>query len=88
MIDGVDAPITHGKLSVNKFNQNLKQSVNSDALAAHHAVLFTPDDGIYEDKTFLIIDVNGVAGYQRGQDLVVFLDHPTNLTHLSVHSFI
>lgn len=34
-------------------------------------VLFTADSGTLSGHTFMIVDVNGTAGYQAGADLVV-----------------
>ena len=34
-----------------------------------------------------IVDVNGVAGYQAGQDLVIELDNAQNLGSLSAGNF-
>lgn len=34
------------------------------------AVLFTPDSGTLSGHTFLIVDINGTAGYQASADLV------------------
>ena len=48
-------------------------AVDASHLAGHHAVLFTPSSGAFSDKTFLVVDANGVAGYQAGADLVILL---------------
>jgi len=50
-------------------------------------VLFTPSSGGYHGDTFLIIDENGVAGYQAGQDLVIELSHIVSVSSLSVSNF-
>jgi hypothetical protein len=42
-------------------------------------VLFTPDGGNLAGHTFLVVDVNGAAGYQAGQDYVFQLDSGTHL---------
>ncbi|HEX2591359.1 MAG TPA: cadherin-like domain-containing protein [Rhizomicrobium sp.] len=42
-------------------------------LGAHHAALATTAG----DRMFLVIDTNGTAGYQDGQDIVIRLDHFT-----------
>jgi Ca2+-binding RTX toxin-like protein len=46
-------------------------SVINDSLTAHGAVLFTADAGSLNGHSYLVIDVNGAAGYQAGQDLVI-----------------
>jgi Ca2+-binding RTX toxin-like protein len=87
-IGGVDAEVTSGELRSGHFDTDLANAVGAAQLAADHAVLFTPDSGSLKDKVFLIVDLNGVAGYQAGEDLVIELSHPANLSHLSAASFI
>ncbi len=36
-------------------------------------MIFTPDLGTLAGDHFLVVDANGVAGYQAGQDLVIEL---------------
>ncbi len=69
-VTGVDAEVTTGKLSTSTFDANLATAISSAHLAAGHAVLFTPTSGNYSGHTLLIVDANGVAGYQAGQDYV------------------
>ena len=45
-------------------------------LAGHDAVLFNVSAGSLVGDTFLIVDANGIPGYQAGQDLVFQLDAP------------
>ena len=56
-------------------------------LHAGDAVLFTPDSGNLAGHTFLVIDFNGVAGYQAGADLVIQLESATHLNNLSIGNF-
>jgi hypothetical protein len=42
-------------------------------LGAHHAVLFKPNSGTLSGDTFLVVDLNGTAGYQSDHDLVIRL---------------
>ncbi|MGH6870056.1 MAG: M10 family metallopeptidase C-terminal domain-containing protein [Rhizomicrobium sp.] len=72
-VSGLDATISTGKLIGGNFDATLAVSVKASTLHAHHAVLFTPDVGGFVGHTFLVVDVNGVAGYQAGQDLVIDL---------------
>lgn len=70
----IDAAIAAGALSNGaSFDSELAAAVNAGNLAAHHAVLFTPDSGTLGGETFLIVDANGVAGYQAGEDQVMGL---------------
>jgi hypothetical protein len=79
-VAGVDATVTAGALSTASFDTDLAAAVGSSQLAAGHAVIFTPDSGTLMSRDFLIVDSNGVAGYQAGQDLVILLDGPSSLT--------
>jgi len=87
-IVGINHAINSGSLSTSNFDTNLAAAANSTHLGAHHAVLFTPSAGGLAGDTFLVIDVNGQAGYQAGADLVIQLDHAVNLSHLSISDFI
>lgn len=87
-VSGIDATVIAGKLSGSRhFDAQLSHAVGSDQLAAHHAVLFRPDSGTLQGEILLIVDGNGIAGYQAGQDLVIMLSAPVDLTHLSVSNF-
>ena len=48
---------------------------------------FKPRLGSLSWRWFLIVDTNGVAGYQAGADLVVRLDSPQNLLKLGLGTF-
>ncbi|HEX3674501.1 MAG TPA: M10 family metallopeptidase C-terminal domain-containing protein [Rhizomicrobium sp.] len=78
--------VTTGSLSAATFNHDLAAVGHS--LAAHGAMLFTADSGTDAGQTFLIVDTNGIAGYQAGQELVIALDNATNMGSLSTASFI
>jgi Ca2+-binding RTX toxin-like protein len=69
----IDTPVTHGALNRDSFDGDLSTALNSAALGRNHAVLFTPDSGKLGGHIFLVVDLNGQAGYQAGQDLVVEL---------------
>lgn len=83
----VDAAIGGGALSRASFNSDLAAAVNGSALGSHHAVLFTPDAGSYAGDTFLVIDANGVAGYQANADFVIELSQAQHLTDLGAANF-
>ena len=87
-VTGVDASITSGSLGTWSFDSNLASAVNAGKLAAQHAVLFTPNAGTLSGKTFLIVDANGVAGYQASADLVVLLGNASSLTGLTPADFV
>jgi large repetitive protein len=88
-VTGVDASITGGSIGSRRFDSDLASAVNSTKLAAHHAVLFTPSSGVPAGSKFLIVDANGVAGYQAGADLVILLGaNSTNLGSLTTSDFV
>jgi len=69
-ITGINTKVASGALSTSTFDANLTAAM-SGHLTAHHAVLFTPTGGTLSGQTFLVVDLNGVAGYQTGADLVI-----------------
>lgn len=85
-VAAVDAAVTTGRADSATFNADIRHAAGS--LGDHHAVLFTADSGSDAGKTFLIVDANGVAGYQAGHDLLIELDSATNLGALSTSNFI
>jgi Ca2+-binding RTX toxin-like protein len=88
-VTGIDTAITSGLLQGEAhFDANLATDVGAAQLAAHHAVLFTADSGNLAGHTFLVVDINGTAGYQAGQDIVIDLTGGTNLNSLSTGNFI
>jgi len=72
-ITGINTKVASGTLSTASFDANLTSAISSSHLGAHHAVLFTPTVGTLKGQTFLVVDLNGVAGYQTGHDLVIRL---------------
>ncbi|MDB5671834.1 MAG: tandem-95 repeat protein, partial [Alphaproteobacteria bacterium] len=83
-VDRIDAPgsavrgfsqSASGSLSTASFDADLAASLNGH-LGAGQAALFTADAGTLSGHIFAVIDVNGTAGYQAGQDLVIELIAP------------
>lgn len=68
-VAGFAAPIATGALSTASFNADLGAVLGG--LGAGQAVWFAPDAGDLAGKIFLIVDGNGVAGYQAGEDYVM-----------------
>jgi hypothetical protein len=62
--------VTSGPLDTGAFDAHMTNAMNGH-LGANHAILFTPNSGNLAGHTFLIVDLNGAAGYQAGADLVV-----------------
>ena len=81
--DRIDAPggvrgftrAASGELSIATFDDNLAAALDG-ILGAGEAALFTADSGDQIGNIFAVIDTNGVAGYQAGQDLVIWLVNP------------
>ena len=87
-VTAIDPKFKAGTLSDATFDGDLAHAVNAARLGAHHAVLFTARHGDYAGETFLVIDANGTAGYQAGEDLVVRLDAAMHLADLATGNFI
>jgi Ca2+-binding RTX toxin-like protein len=81
-VSAVNASVTTGALSTATFDSDLAAAIGSSQLGAHDAVVFTPDSGTLAGDHFLIVDANGTAGYQAGQDLVMRLE-PSNSSGLT-----
>ena len=84
----LDLKITTGRLSAAHFNADLAVAVDGAHLLAQHAVLFRPDRGAHAGEHFVIVDANGVAGYQAREDFVFRLDNPVNISNLSTDRFV
>jgi hypothetical protein len=76
-VNAIAAPVTGGTVS------NLANEATASHLAAHDALLYTASNGI----EYLVVDANGVAGYQAGADLLIRLDTPVHLDALSTGTF-
>jgi hypothetical protein len=86
-VTGVDAAIGAGTLSTATFGADLAASVNAASLLAHHAVLLTATAGSLAGARFLVVDTNGTAGYQDGNDLAIRLEASTNMAAFSLGNF-
>ncbi len=84
-VTGVDATVTSGTLSQANFDGDLSAQLSTH-LAAHHAVVFAPTASDYANHYFLIVDANGIAGYQAGEDFV--FDISGSNTVLTTSNFI
>ncbi|HSI19895.1 MAG TPA: hypothetical protein VK980_19160, partial [Sphingomonas sp.] len=73
-VTGIDAAINVGTLSAGSFDSDLTAALAG--LNAHHAVTFTASGGDLANHIFEVIDTNGIAGYQAGQDMVIELQNP------------
>jgi Ca2+-binding RTX toxin-like protein len=87
-VTGIDAAVTQGTLSADSFDGDMKKLLRPGDLAQQHAVLVTADTGDLAGQQFLVVDMNGKAGYQAGKDLVLHLDAAMHLESLDVTDFI
>jgi Ca2+-binding RTX toxin-like protein len=58
------------------------------SLGANEAMVIKPLLGALGGDTFMVVDQNGIAGFQQGQDLVVQLVNATHLNDLSLDNFL
>ena len=64
-----------GTLSTASFDADLAAGLDG-ILGAGQAALFSASSGSLAGHVFAVVDVNGVAGYQAGQDVVIELVNP------------
>jgi Ca2+-binding RTX toxin-like protein len=86
-VTALDSAVGHGSLSTASFDADLSAALDASALGAGHAVLFTADQGELSGQTFLVVDANGQAGYQAGEDYVIHLANQPP-ADLSGHAFL
>jgi hypothetical protein len=86
-VTGIDAKV-QGKLTTQKFNKNMQALLQADDLAAGHAVLVQAKTGDLAGEVFLVVDLNGAAGYQNNGDLVLNLDGLLHMSNLTTDVFI
>jgi Ca2+-binding RTX toxin-like protein len=85
-VTGIDHAVTSGMLDAGaNFDSELAADLNGH-LNADHAILFTATSGSLSGHTFLIVETNGVAGYQNG-DLVIDVTGGIHLNGLSIADF-
>ena len=81
-VTGLGAAVRGGTLSRGSFDADLAAAVGASKLGVGQALFFTPDGGDLAGKAFLVVDANGKAGYQAGEDLVIHFETapPADLT--------
>jgi Ca2+-binding RTX toxin-like protein len=84
----VDPTVVTGSLSSASFDSDLASALTNTQLGAGHAVVFNPNAGSLAGQTFLVVDTNGVAGYQASQDIVIHLDSTTNIAAIAATTFV
>jgi Ca2+-binding RTX toxin-like protein len=87
-VTDIDDVVNDGELSEATFDTDLAAAIGAGELGASHAVIFVAEDGDLVDHSFLIVDANGTAGYQAGEDFVMELDGGVALSLLAIENFI
>jgi Ca2+-binding RTX toxin-like protein len=77
-VNAIDAAITGGTLGT------LHNLADAAHLGVHDALLFTANNG----NIYVVVDSNGTAGYQTGDDLIIRVDGGSNLSSLSTSTFV
>lgn len=62
-----------GQLSAGTFNSDLSSALGAN-LTGNGGVFFTADAGDFQGRTFLVINTDGIDGYQAGSDLVLAIE--------------
>jgi Ca2+-binding RTX toxin-like protein len=83
-----DSNVNSGTLNQASFNADLADRIDAGRLAGGNFVVYTPNAGTFAGSTFLIVDQNGIAGYQVNEDLVIAFPNALNLGALAVGNFI
>ncbi len=60
-----------GALNQATYDSDLAAAINPAEMATHGAVVFYADSGDLANHKILVVDANGVAGYQAGADYVI-----------------
>jgi hypothetical protein len=76
-----------GRLDAGDFDHLLHKRV-AGHLGPDGAVLYTPQSGSFAGEAFLVIDQNGLAGYQSGFDLVIHLTDLRNAGQIALGDFV
>ena len=88
-VAAIDAMLSHGSLSDGPtYVSDFEAAITSDVLQAGHAVVWQPDAGTDAGDIYVVIDANGTAGFQSGQDYIIELEDPQNLADLSTATFV
>jgi Ca2+-binding RTX toxin-like protein len=88
-VTGLDSSLTTGSLSDGPtYVSDFETAIDDTILAANHAVVWTPDAGADAGDTYLVIDANGIAGFQSGQDYIIELEDAKHLADLDLGTFI
>ena len=84
----VAATVTTGHLDFATFDSDLATAVGATELPKHNAVIFQANSGDFAGSTLLVVEANGVAGYQAGLDYVMEFAAGSNPNAIAVGFFI
>ena len=94
-VSAIDSALEARCDGLDQVDGTLAAAADGTHLGAHDAVIVQidfnepfPGGTPIAPETYLIVDVNGVAGYQSGEDLAIRFDFPHNLAQLSIDDFI
>jgi hypothetical protein len=87
-VDAIAAAVTGGTVNAATIDADLAHNLSATVLPAHDALLYTAKTGNLAGHVFLIVDGNGVAGYQSGADLVIELQGALHTASISAANFI
>jgi serralysin len=76
-----------GRLSAATMETDLDAALDG-LLGAGEAALFTPNAGDMAGRIFVVVDMDGVAGYDAGNDLLIELVNPVVPLPLGVDIFV
>ncbi|HEY1710125.1 MAG TPA: calcium-binding protein [Rhizomicrobium sp.] len=86
-VSAIDAART-GALDIASFNTDMAAILTSQKLGVHHAALVTASaTSDLHGQVFLVVDTNGVAGYQANADLVIHLTGASSSSPLTIGDF-
>lgn len=86
-VTGVDAGVS-GAMSQSTFEFDLAKVANKTVMASKHAVIVTVNSGGLSGEQYLVVDVNGKAGYQAAKDMVFHIEDSIAIGALDVSDFI
>ena len=86
-LPGLSDIVTGGSLSLATFDTDLSAALNA-FLGKGEAALFTASAGDMAGRAFLVVDANGQAGYQAGEDFVLELVDPVVPINPSLDFFV
>ncbi|KAF0181745.1 MAG: hypothetical protein IV086_06660 [Hyphomonadaceae bacterium] len=80
--------VNGGALDLANFDTDLSAALNAGVLSVGEAAVFNPNAGSFAGQSFLVVDANGVAGYQAGEDYVFQLEAPVRANFIDIFDFI